>query len=281
MLDLISENKQHGGWHRRFRHHSEVNHCDMQFAMYIPGSVTLQAQTPCLYFLSGLTCTDENVMQKSGIQLYAAQHGIVIIAPDTSPRGEQVANDAAYDLGQGAGFYLNATKAPWSSHYHMYDYIVTELPALLKAEFGIGDNCSISGHSMGGHGALHIALKNPQRYRAISAFSPIVNPVNCAWGKKAFSQYLGDQQDSWLAYDSCHLMEHYADDAPRLPILIDQGGDDEFLAEQLLPQNFVAAAEANHYALRYREHAGYDHSYFFISSFIGEHIAFHAEHLKS
>ena len=276
-IELISSEKMHGGWHKRYTHFSESNNCTMTFAVYLPPQVEDGAKAPVLYWLSGLTCTDQNFMQKAGAQRVAAELGIVIVAPDTSPRGDGVADDeaGAYDLGLGAGFYVNSTQDPWQAHYQMYDYIVSELPAVIEANFPVSDKRSVSGHSMGGHGALMIGLKNPQRYLAISAFSPIVNPVDCPWGEKAFSAYLGDDRSTWEAYDSCLLIAQ-ATAADQRPILVDQGDADGFLAGQLKPERFVAAAEQANYPIDLRMQAGYDHSYFFIATFIEEHLRFHA-----
>jgi S-formylglutathione hydrolase len=228
-----------------------------------------------LYWLSGLTCTDENFVQKAGAQRIAAELGMAIVCPDTSPRGGNVANDDGYDLGQGAGFYVNATQAPWSEHYQMYDYVVGELPDLVEANFPVTEQRAISGHSMGGHGALTIALKNPERYSSVSAFSPIVNPIECPWGKKALTAYLGENVGEWQAYDTCELIQK---STQHLPMLIEQGLADNFLVEQLKPENLVSAAKKAGYSVILNQHEGYDHSYFFIASFIEEHLRFHAKY---
>jgi S-formylglutathione hydrolase len=231
-----------------------------------------------LYWLSGLTCTEQNFITKAGAQRYAAEHGIILVAPDTSPRGEGVADDPAYDLGQGAGFYINATQAPWSTHYRMYDYVVEELPALVEAHFPANAVRAISGHSMGGHGALVIALKNPGRYRSVSAFAPIAAPSRVPWGEKAFTAYLGDDPEAWKAWDAVELVR---DAQERLPLLIDQGDADEFLSTQLRPERLrEACAEAGH-PLDLRLQPGYDHSYYFIASFIDEHVAHHARAMRA
>lgn len=277
MLNHLSSNKSFGGWHKQYQHSSDVLNCNMRFAIYLPPQAETQ-KVPVLYWLSGLTCTDENFMQKAGAQSIAAELGIAIVAPDTSPRGDEVANDEAYDLGQGAGFYVNATQAPWDKHFHMYDYVVNELPALIEAEFPVTDVRAISGHSMGGHGALMIALRNPERYRAVSAFSPIVNPSQVPWGQKAFSAYLGDDKTAWQQYDSCALMAASAGSL-QLPALVDQGLSDDFLPEQLQPQALLNAAEASGYPLTLNQHLGYDHSYYFIASYIEAHLRFHAKWL--
>ncbi|MFD1215998.1 MULTISPECIES: S-formylglutathione hydrolase [Microbulbifer] len=275
-IENLSSNKSFGGWHKQYRHRSEVLNCDMRFAIYLPPQAAGGEQVPVLYWLSGLTCTDENFMQKAGAQQVAAELGIAIVAPDTSPRGDAVADVEGYDLGQGAGFYVNATQDPWSRHYHMYDYVLEELPALVEALFPVSDKRAISGHSMGGHGALVLALRNPERFQSVSAFSPIANPVNCPWGQKAFTAYLGENGADWAEYDASLLMRHTTG---KLPALVDQGEADNFLAEQLKPEALAAAAAASDYPLQLRRHEGYDHSYYFIASFIGEHLRFHAEHL--
>ncbi|WP_275974003.1 S-formylglutathione hydrolase [Shewanella pneumatophori] len=277
MLSHLSSNKSFGGWHKQYQHRSDVLNCNMRFAIYLPPQAETQ-KVPVLYWLSGLTCTDENFMQKAGAQSIAAELGIAIVAPDTSPRGDEVANDEAYDLGQGAGFYVNATQAPWDKHFHMYDYVVNELPALIEAEFPVTDVRAISGHSMGGHGALMIALRNPERYRSVSAFSPIVNPSQVPWGQKAFSAYLGGDKTAWQQYDSCALMATSAGSV-QLPALVDQGLSDDFLPEQLQPQALLNAAEASGYPLTLNQHLGYDHSYYFIASYIEAHLRFHAKWL--
>jgi S-formylglutathione hydrolase len=230
-----------------------------------------------LYWLSGLTCSEQNFITKAGAQRYAAEHGIILVAPDSSPRGDDVADDDAYDLGQGAGFYVNATREPWAKHYSMYDYIVEELPAWVEADPAASDARAISGHSMGGHGALVIALRNPGRYRSVSAFSPIVAPSRVPWGEKAFTAYLGEDREAWKQWDATELVQSARE---KLPLLVDQGDADEFLAGQLKPELLRAACEAAGHPLELRMQPGYDHSYYFISSFIGEHIAHHARALK-
>ena len=277
-LENISANKSFGGWHKQYTHRSTALNCDMRFAIFLPPQIAQGQQVPVLYWLSGLTCTDENFMQKAGAQRLAAELGMAIVAPDTSPRGDDVPDDAegSYDFGLGAGFYLNATKAPWHRHYRMYEYVVSELPALIEANFPVTAQRAISGHSMGGHGALTIGLKNPERYSSISAFSPITNPMNCPWGQKAFTGYLGNNQEDWAQYDTTELMK--ASQA-HLPALVDQGTQDNFLAEQLKPQALLDAAEQVGYPLELRLQEGFDHSYYFISSFIDDHLRFHAKHL--
>ena len=274
-IENISANKSFGGWHKQYSHYSNSVNGTMRFAIYLPPQVAKGEKIPVLYWLSGLTCSDENFMQKAGAQRIAAELGIAIVAPDTSPRGEDVANDDGYDLGQGAGFYVNATQAPWNKHFQMYDYIVNELPELIEATFPVSQQRAISGHSMGGHGALMIALKNVSRYSSVSAFSPITNPVNCPWGQKAFSAYLGNDKATWHEYDASVLMRNATE---FVPARVDQGKGDDFLVEQLKPEALVAAATESDYPLVLNQHEGYDHSYYFIASFIEEHLRFHSEH---
>lgn len=278
-LENIACNKSFGGWHKRYRHHSATLGCDMVFAIYLPPQAELGAKLPVLYWLSGLTCTDENFMQKTGAQRLAAELGMIIVAPDTSPRGAEVPGDpdGAWDFGHGAGFYLNATEAPWAQHYRMHDYVVQELPALIEANFPASTSRSIAGHSMGGHGALVCALRNPGRYRSISVFAPICQPSTCPWGEKAFSRYLGDDRTKWAEWDASRLIMQARE---KLPLLIDQGDRDSFLAEQLKPETLQAAAASAAYPLTLRMQAGYDHSYYFMASFIDEHLRFHAQALQ-
>lgn len=275
-LTLVQEQKCFGGRQVRYQHQSAVLNCEMQFSVFLPPLAATQ-QVPALYWLSGLTCSDENFSVKAGAQRVAAELGIALIIPDTSPRGEGVADDPAYDLGQGAGFYVNATQAPWAQHYQMYDYILTELPTLLEAELPLSDQRAISGHSMGGHGALVLALRNPQRFTSVSAFAPIANPLNCPWGQKAFTAYLGEDRATWEEYDASLLLAQYRGD---LPMLVDQGDADNFLAEQLKPQTLYTAAMQSKANLLLRMQPGYDHSYYFIASFIEEHLRFHAGYLQ-
>lgn len=281
-LQLLSSHRSFDGWQKRYRHFSPSLSCEMNFSIYLPPATDQGEKVPAVYWLSGLTCTDENFTIKAGAQRAAAESGIALIMPDTSPRGEKVAraSDNAYDLGSGAGFYVNATQEPWSRHYRMYDYIVDELPALMEKHFPLADRRSISGHSMGGHGALMIALRNPKRYRSVSAFAPIVNPTTSPWGIKAFSHYLGDDVKNWWNYDASLLIES-ARPSEYLPMLIDQGSADEFLAEQLKIERFIAACNTANYPVRINMREGYDHSYFFISTFIGEHLRFHADALEN
>nr|MBX2858831.1 S-formylglutathione hydrolase [Cellvibrionaceae bacterium] len=277
-MENVEKHRCFGGEQFRFKHQSASLKCEMHFSVYMPPAAN-NAPVPLIYWLSGLTCNDQNFVAKAGAQQFAAQHGIAIIAPDTSPRGEAVPDDSegAFDFGLGAGFYLNATQAPWSEHYNMYDYIVSELPQVLRQlDLPLQLDCAaISGHSMGGHGALSIGLKNPDKFRSISAFAPIVAPSQCPWGEKAFSAYLGKDRETWSQYDSCLLLEK----ARHLPTLVDQGTDDDFLDVQLRTPLLRDAAEQFSYPMSIRMQPGYDHSYFFVASFIAEHIQFHAKHL--
>ncbi|RJS92548.1 S-formylglutathione hydrolase [Salinisphaera sp. Q1T1-3] len=282
-MERIDEHKSHGGWQRRYRHASKRCACDMTFSVYLPPAAET-ARVPVVYWLSGLTCTDENFVNKAGAQAVAAELGIALVAPDTSPRGDDVPDDDAYDLGQGAGFYVNATEAPWSSHYRMYDYVVTELPELLAAEFGDTLDLSreaIAGHSMGGHGALVIGLRNPDRFAAISAFSAICAPSEVPWGHKAFPTYIGDDRAAWQAYDASALLAGATHPESLPPIRLEQGLADNFLDEQLAPHRLEAAAAGAGVTVEVNRRAGYDHSYFFIASFIGEHLRFLGRHLGS
>ena len=278
-LETIGDARCFEGRQLRFRHTSQVLNCDMTFSVFLPPAAE-SGPVPLVYWLSGLTCTDENFVTKAGSQQFAAQKGLAIIAPDTSPRGEGVPDDpeGAYDFGHGAGFYLNATQSPWSQHYHMYDYITEELPALINAEFPVDpDRAGISGHSMGGHGALTIGLKNPQKYRSISAFAPISSPMHCPWGEKALGMYLGPDQDVWRDYDACALIESAEE---KTPLFVDQGLGDDFLETQLKPHLLQEACEKTNHPLVLRQHEAYDHSYFFIASFLEDHIRYHAEQLS-
>jgi len=276
-IENLSMNKSFGGWHKQYSHHAKTLNCNMRFAIYLPPQTSNGQKVPVLYWLSGLTCTDENFMQKAGAFRLAAELGIAIVTPDTSPRGKDVANDEGYDLGQGAGFYVNATQAPWSRHYQMYDYIVNELPQIIESTFPVSNKRSIAGHSMGGHGALTIALKNPQLYRSMSAFSPISNPMNCPWGQKAFTAYLGKDKEVWKNHDASELMRQAK---VLIPAKVDQGESDDFLTEQLKPETLISAAKVSDYPLELTLHQGYDHSYYFIASFIEDHIRFHFTHLN-
>ncbi len=276
-IENLSVNKSFDGWHKQYNHYSQTLNSNMRFAIYLPPQASNGQKVPVLYWLSGLTCTDENFMQKAGAQRIAAELGVAIVAPDTSPRGEEVADDEGYDLGQGAGFYVNATQAPWNRHYQMYDYVVNELPELIESTFPVSDKRSIAGHSMGGHGALTIAMLNPTRYSSVSAFSPISNPMNCPWGQKAFTAYLGKDKETWRKHDASELMRQATQ---FVPAMVDQGESDNFLVEQLKPEALEAAAKVSGYPLELRLHEGYDHSYYFIASFIEAHLRFHAAHLN-
>ena len=262
-------------------HASDTLGCEMKFGIYLPPQAA-DGPVPVLYWLSGLTCTEQNFITKAGAQAHAAEHGIAIVAPDTSPRGDDVPDADGYDLGKGAGFYVDATQEPWAAHYRMYDYVVNELPALVERHFPVTDARAISGHSMGGHGALTIALKNPGRYRSVSAFAPIVAPSQVPWGEKAFTAYLGKDRAAWKAHDAVELVKQARSGQAtgRLPLLVDQGDADEFLDGQLKPQLLQAACEAAGHPLTLRMQPGYDHSYYFMASFMGDHVAHHARALK-
>ena len=278
-MELLSTNVCFEGEHRRYRHTSATLECDMEFAVYLPPVAvgSNPKKVPVLYWLSGLTCTDQNFMQKAGAQKKAAQLGIAIVCPDTSPRGLDLPGEHdSYDFGSGAGFYLNATRQPWAPHYRMYDYVVKELPQLVEGHLPVTEDRSISGHSMGGHGALIAALKNPGHYRSVSAFAPIANPSECPWGQKAFSGYLGDDPKAWEEWDATLLLPNASE---RLPLLVDQGTADDFLESQLNPEALVDACEKVHHHINLRMHRGYDHSYFFIASFIDDHLEHHAQAL--
>jgi S-formylglutathione hydrolase len=275
-LETISETRIFNGTQGVYRHPSQTTGTDMEFSVFVPDQAR-SGPLPALYYLSGLTCTWENFTAKAGAQRYAAEHGVIIVAPDTSPRGDGVPNDEGYDFGQGAGFYLNATQEPWSQHFHMYEYVVEELPDLVAANFPIdAARAGIFGHSMGGHGALTIALKNPEKFKSVSAFSPIVASSQVPWGHKALGGYLGPDQDMWAQYDACSLI---ASRGWPGDILIDQGLADNFLEEQLKPELFEQACKEAGVSLTLHRHEGYDHSYYFISTFIGDHISWHAERL--
>ncbi|KPP96942.1 S-formylglutathione hydrolase [Marinobacter sp. HL-58] len=278
-MELLSTNVCFDGEHRRYRHHSAALDCDMEFAVYLPPAAlgSNARPVPVLYWLSGLTCTDQNFMQKAGAQKKAARLGMALVCPDTSPRGLNLPGEHdSYDFGSGAGFYINATRQPWAPHYRMYDYVVKELPQLVEGHLPVTEDRSISGHSMGGHGALIAALKNPGRYRSVSAFAPIANPSECPWGQKAFSGYLGDDPKAWEEWDATLLIPTAKE---RLPLLVDQGTSDEFLDSQLNPDALADACEKMHHHINLRMHRGYDHSYFFIASFIDDHLEHHAQAL--
>jgi S-formylglutathione hydrolase len=277
-LTEITANKCFGGWLKRYKHRSSSLNCDMIFAVYLPPQAETQ-KVPVLWWLSGLTCTDENFMQKAGAQRIAAELGIAIICPDTSPRGLDLPGEhESYDFGSGAAFYVNATQEPWKTNYQMYDYITKELPELVMANLPLNGREAISGHSMGGHGALVLALRQPDRYASVSAFAPITNPSNCPWGEKAFTGYLGSQRGTWAQYDACKLISTRQS---RQELFVDQGEADNFKTEQLKPEQLQAVCTEVGHPLIYRSHVGYDHSYFFIASFIDEHLRYHAKHLFS
>ncbi|KZD08571.1 S-formylglutathione hydrolase [Oceanibaculum pacificum] len=278
-MEILKKHACFGGVQGVYRHPSAETGTAMDFAVYLPPQAEAGGTLPVLYFLSGLTCNWENVTVKAGAQRYAAEHGLILVAPDTSPRGLDLPGEHdSYDFGSGAGFYVDATQEPWSRHYRMYSYVTQELPGLVAAEFPVDTaRQGITGHSMGGHGALVCALRNPGKYRSVSAFSPIVAPSQVPWGQKALGQYLGPDRQAWRAYDATCLVETTAWDRP---ILIDQGTADEFLAEQLRPELLVGAAAAAGIPLNVRHQPGYDHSYYFIASFIGDHIRHHAEQLR-
>lgn len=277
-METISAWKSFGGTLSVHQHDSSVCQCPMQFAVYTPPQAAV-GPVPVIWYLSGLTCNWSNVMEKSGLQRVAARLGLMVIAPDTSPRGDAVPNDDAYDLGQGAGFYLSASEAPWSSHYRMDRYITDELNALVLAEFPAdGTRQGITGHSMGGHGALTLHLKNPETYKTVSALSPIATPSEVPWGQKAFTAYLGKDREHWAAYDATQLV---LTQPSQTSILIDTGDADPFLAEQLRPELFIAACKESGQSLNYRMQAGYDHSYWFIASMIEQHLEHHAAGLLS
>lgn len=272
-MECIDTKLVFGGEQRRYQHDSEATNCRMTFSVYLPPQVS-ERKVPVLYWLSGLTCTDENFSTKAGAQRVSAQLGIALVMPDTSPRGDGVPDDpdSAYDFGLGAGFYVNATQAPWSTHYRMYDYVVEELPALVEVELPLDGRRAIAGHSMGGHGALMIALRNPDRYISTSAFSPIVNPAGVPWGHKALGRYLGNDQAAWAEYDTVNLIQQTDH---HMPLLVDQGTADQFLDEQLTTDRLERVCESSGYPAMIRMHGGYDHSYYFIATFIEDHLRFH------
>ena len=276
-MNRIEHHASFGGRQEVWQHASRSTGTDMKLGVYLPPAALAGEKCPVLYWLSGLTCTEQNFITKAGAQQFAAQHGLIVVAPDTSPRGEGVANDAAYDLGQGAGFYLNATEEPWAPHFRMEDYVVDELPALIEQHFPASSARGIFGHSMGGHGALTLALRHPGKYRSVSAFSPIVAPSQVPWGQKALKAYLGDDLAAWQAHDAVALIASVTE---RLPLLVDQGDADEFLAEHLKPELLQAACDKAGHPLTLRMQPGYDHSYYFIASFMGDHVAHHAKALS-
>ena len=277
-METVSTNKAHGGVQGVYRHGSSATRTAMVFSVFVPEH-TPGARLPLLWWLSGLTCTHANVTEKGEFRAACAEHGVIFVAPDTSPRGVAVPDDDAYDFGQGAGFYVDATCTPWKANFRMRSYIETELPALIAEQFPMADLArqGITGHSMGGHGALTFALRNPGRYRSVSAFAPIVSPLNCPWGVKALTGYLGSGKAHWREYDACALI---ADGARAGELLVDQGDADPFLADQLKPELLKAACETAGMNLTLRMQTGYDHSYNFISTFMAEHVAWHAQRLK-
>lgn len=274
-METLSENKAFGGTQGVYKHASASTNCEMTFGLFLPEEAR-DGPVPVVWYLSGLTCTHENAMTKAGAQTWAADQGIALVFPDTSPRGEGVADDEAYDLGQGAGFYVNATQAPWAPHFNMWDYLADELPALLGEHFAIDLNRqAITGHSMGGHGALTLAMGLPGRFRSVSAFAPICNPSASDWGRKQLTAYLGDDETSWGRHDATLMMRETGFDGP---VLIDTGTADQFV-DLLQPETLAHAMAARRQEGTLRLQPGYDHSYFFVSSFIEEHIAFHADAL--
>ncbi|MGB5256246.1 MAG: S-formylglutathione hydrolase [Woeseiaceae bacterium] len=282
-MEIINETGCFGGRIGFYRHSSKANDCAMQFSVFVPPQAA-DGKVPVLTFLSGLTCTEENFMVKSGAQRVAAELGLILVSPDTSPRGEGVPDDpdGDYDFGLAAGFYLNATEEPWSGHYHMYDYITEELPSAIFDNFpGDPERHGLCGHSMGGHGALTIGLRNPGQYQSLSAFAPICTTLDSPWGKKALGYYLGSDTSTWQQYDACAVARDVADATMFGKILIDQGADDPFLAEQLKPELFQAAAARSGLNVELRVHPGYDHGYYFISTFIEDHLRHHATALGS
>jgi S-formylglutathione hydrolase len=279
-LELISQHRCFGGWQRYYRHASTQIGLPMQFSVYIPPQAET-TQVPVLFYLAGLTCTEETFMIKGGAQRFAAEHGVMLVTPDTSPRGAGIAGeDDNWDFGTGAGFYLDATAQPWSTHYRMESYITQELFDIVTQDLpGDSDHVGIFGHSMGGHGALVLALRHPDKFQSVSAFAPIATPTNCPWGHKAFGNYLGPDQAAWKAYDASELMSRAKQPFPK-GILVDQGLADGFLVEQLKPEAFEKACEQAGQPLTLRRHADYDHGYYFISTFMQDHLQFHAERLR-
>lgn len=277
-IELTETFRSFGGEQRRYTHASKATGTEMVFSVYLPPGAQ-DGNVPVLYWLSGLTCTDKNFVEKSGFQRYAAEHGIAVVAPDTSPRGTNFPGEHDdWDFGSGAGFYVDATNAPWDKNYRMFSYVTEELPSIVEPALALTPKRGISGHSMGGHGALIAALRLPERYASVSAFSPICNPTQVPWGQKAFSHYLGEDEAAWKAWDASELLKKQRFETP---ILVDQGEDDNFLSQQLHPHALKDAAEASGSSVELRMQPGYDHSYYFVSSFIGDHIAHHAKALKS
>lgn len=276
-MQNVERHGSFGGRQEVWKHASETLRCEMKLGVYLPPAALAGERCPVLYWLSGLGCTEQNFITKGYAQAQAAAHGIILVAPDTSPRGPDVADDPSYDLGQGAGFYVNATQAPWAAHFRMEDYVVRELPELVERYFPATGARGIFGHSMGGHGALTLALRHPGRYASVSALAPIVAPSRVPWGEKAFTAYLGEDRAAWKAHDATELV---ASAREKLPILIDQGEDDDFLVTQLKPEWFEAACAAAKHPLTLRRHPGYDHGYYFVASFSGDHVAHHARALR-
>lgn len=279
-MERIEQHACFGGSQEVWKHTSSTLICDMKFGIYLPQAAAKGKKCPVLYWLSGLTCNEQNFITKAGAQRYADEYELIVVTPDTSPRGEAVPNDPSYDLGQGASFYLNATQPPWSTHFRMDDYVTKELPALIDKHFPTNDKRSLSGHSMGGHGALTLALRNPGRYRSVSAFSPIAAPSQVPWGTRALTAYLGEDRAAWTQYDTVALIQARQPSTPVLPLLIDQGEADEFLETQLKPELLRQACHSASYPLELNLRPGYDHSYYFIASFISDHLRFHAAYLK-
>lgn len=276
-METISENRCFGGVQGVYRHPSKVTGGDMTFGLFLPAEAALHP-VPVLWYLSGLTCTHENAMTKAGLQAHAAAHGLAVVFPDTSPRGQNVADDSAYDLGQGAGFYVNATQSPWAPHFRMWDYIAQDLPRVLFANFALEeDRQAITGHSMGGHGALTLAMGLPGRFASASAFAPIAHPTASDWGRKQFTAYLGEDDSTWRKHDATLLMENGGFEGD---LLIDQGASDQFL-NLLRPEALAQAMAATRQPGTFRMQKGYDHSYFFVATFAGDHVAFHAEALAN
>ncbi|WP_170384492.1 S-formylglutathione hydrolase [Ruegeria atlantica] len=274
-METLSENACFGGVQGVYSHASSACQCDMTFGLFLPAEAK-DGPVPVLWYLSGLTCTHENAMTKAGAQAWAAEQGIAVVFPDTSPRGEGVADHEDYDLGQGAGFFVNATQTPWAPHFNMWDYVAEELPALLAENFAIDmERQAITGHSMGGHGALTLAMNLPGRFRSVSAFAPISNPTGADWGRKQLSAYLGDDEAAWSKHDASVLMKDVGFDGP---ILIDTGASDQFI-DLLRPETLAQAIAERRQQATYRLQPGYDHSYFFVSTFMEDHISFHAEAL--
>ncbi len=276
-MERIEQHASFGGRQEVWKHASSSTGTEMKVGVYLPPKAVAGEKCPVLYWLSGLTCTEQNFITKAGAQQFAAEHNFIVVAPDTSPRGDGVANDDAYDLGQGAGFYVNATQKPWAPHFRMEDYVVNELPALIEQHFPASEARGIFGHSMGGHGALTLALRHPGKYKSVSAFAPIVAPTQMPWGQKALKAYLGDDPAAWKAHDTVELI---ATAKERLPLLVDQGEGDEFLANQLKPELLKAACEKAGHPLTLRLQPGYDHSYYFMASFMADHFAHHAKALR-